>query len=368
MADPMRDLTFRLAPALAATLLALVPTPSWAACPPLTAPFNTDPAAEGLRAQPLALLLDGEGILLGLRGERVPARSELISVANDGDPTPRFWTEAVDWRVYASAAGQPATAVLQRNADGRLCRIDRNEIVRGRLRDAGGYRLAYDAQGRLSAYAEFSPSHHLVRQACVTRDAHGAINAVYADQCDATPTRPVYFVRGDDGQLLRTIDLRAGTAGAVVRDLNADGTVRALYRSRPDPDRPDALLTYAVPPSKADRVLAVPAGASPIVTTEVPDEPWRVVRVPADTLDDDALPSWDPAVQTVLLQGRSNAQGQVVLAPEQIAPFHQALRETPGRVFLYVHDMTRFLPVTALDAQTWQACIDPSRRDAKACE
>ncbi|RBL81385.1 hypothetical protein DDE05_44905, partial [Streptomyces cavourensis] len=121
-------------------------------------------------------------------------------------------------------------------------------------------------------------------------------------------------------------------------------------------------------PSKADRVLAVPAGASPIVTTEVPDEPWRVVRVPADTLDDDALPSWDPAVQTVLLQGRSNAQGQVVLAPEQIAPFHQALRETPGRVFLYVHDMTRFLPVTALGDKTWQACIDPSRRDAKACE
>ena len=133
MADPMRDLTPKLAPALAATLLALVPMLSWAACPPLTTPFNTDPAAEGLRAQPLALLLDGEGILLGLRGERVPARAELISVANDGDPTPRFWTEDVDWRVYASAAGQPASAVLQRDADGRLCRIDRNEIVRGRL-------------------------------------------------------------------------------------------------------------------------------------------------------------------------------------------------------------------------------------------
>ena len=40
MADPMRDLTPKLAPALAATLLALVPMLSWAACPPLTTPFN----------------------------------------------------------------------------------------------------------------------------------------------------------------------------------------------------------------------------------------------------------------------------------------------------------------------------------------
>ena len=57
-----------------------------------------------------------------------------------------------------------------------------------------------------------------------------------------------------------------------------------------------------------------------------------------------------------------------VLDAAQIAPFHQALRETPGRVFLYVHDMTRFLPVTALDAQAWNRCVDPARRDAKACE
>lgn len=39
-----------------------------------------------------------------------------------------------------------------------------------------------------------------------------------------------------------------------------------------------------------------------------------------------------------------------------------------GRVFLYVHDMTRFLPVTALDAQAWERCIDPARRDADACQ
>ena len=368
MADPIR---LRYAPYALAALLATAPAWGWAACPPLTADFGKDAAAEGLRAQPLTLELDGEGVLLGLRGERVPARGTLITVANDGDPTPRFWTEDVDWTVYGSPAAQPGATTLQRDADGRLCRIDRRQIRGGRQIDAGGYRLAYDEQGRMSAYAEFASARDgasLQSQACVTRDTHGAINAVYLDNCATTPTRPVYFVRNADGQLLRTIDLRAGTAGAVVRSLNADGTLRAVYRSRPDPDKPGALLTYAEPQSKADRVLVVPAGESPVIITEISDEPWAVVRVPADTVEGDALDSWDPAVQTVLLEGRSNAQGQVVLAPEQIAPFHQALRDTPGRVFLYARPMTRFLPVTALGAQTWAACVDPSRRDAKACD
>ncbi len=369
MADPIR--LRHASRTLAAGLLAIAPAWGWAACPPLTADFGNDPAAEGLRAQPLTLELDGEGVLLGLRGERVPARSALIAVANDGDPTPRFWTEDVDWSVYGSAAGKPGATALQRDADGRLCRIDRKQIRGGRLIDNGGYRLAYDAQGRLSAYAEFGSTHtnpDLQSQACVTRDTHGAINAVYADTCATTPTRPVYFVRSEQGQLLRTIDLRAGEAGAVVRSLNPDGTLRAVYRSRPDPEQPTALLTYAEPLSKADRVLVVPAGASPVITTEISDEPWVVVRVPADTVEGDALDSWDPDVQTVLLDGRSNAQGQVVLAPDQIAPFHQALRDTPGRVFLYARPMTRYLPVTALSAETWRACIDPSRRDATACD
>lgn len=368
MADPIR---LRYASYALAALLAMAPAWGWAACPPLTADFGNDPAAEGLRAQPLTLELDGEGVLLGLRGERVPARSALIAVANDGDPTPRFWTEEVDWSVYGSAAGKPGATTLQRDADGRLCRIDRKLNRGGRQIDDGGYRLAYDEQGRLSSYAEFASArdnHESRSQACVARDTHGAVSAVYLDSCATTPARPVYFVRNAEGQLLRTIDLRAGAAGAVVRSLNADGTLRAVYRSRPDPDKPDALLTYAEPQSKADRVLVVAAGQSPVITTEISDEPWAVVRVPADTVEGDALDSWDPAVQTVLLDGRSNAQGQVVLAPEQIAPFHQALRDTPGRVFLYARPMTRFLPVTALGAETWRACIDPSRRDAGACD
>lgn len=356
---------------LGALLLAATPALGWAACAPIDTPFGAEPAGVALRPQPLALSLDGPRVLLGLHGERVQADTRLIAVAEDGDLTPRIWTEAVDWSVYASPAGAPGMTVLQRDADGRLCRIDRYRQVRGRQVEDGGYRLAYDAGNRLAAYAEFTSARSgksALQQACVTRDAQGRVTAVFQDGCGGTPSRPVYYVRDDAGTLLRAIDQRAGPLGTVVRSLNPDGSTRAVYRSRPDPDRDGALIAYALPPDPQDRILPVASGASPVVITEIPDEPWRVVRVPADTVEGDALPSWDPQVQTVLLKGKSNAQGRVVLDAAQIAPFHQALRETPGRVFLYVHDMTRFLPVTALDAQAWNRCVDPARRDAKACE
>lgn len=356
---------------LGAALLAAAPTLCWAACAPIDTPFGAEPAGAALRPQPLALALDGPRVLLGLHGERVQADTRLITVAEDGDLTPRLWPDAVDWSVYASRAGEPGATVLQRDADGRLCRIDRYRQVRGRQVEDGGYRLAYDAQGRLAAYAEFTSARSgkgALQQACVARDGQGRVTAVFLDDCGGTPSRPVYYVRDDAGSLLRIIDLRAGPLGARVQRLNADGTTRAVYRSRPDPDRDGAMIAYALPANPQDRILPVAPGASPIVITEIPDEPWRVVRVPADTVEGDGLPSWDPKVQTVLLKGVSNAQGRVVLASAQIAPFHRALRETPGRVFLYVHDMTRFLPVTALDAKAWGRCVDPARRDAGACD
>lgn len=356
---------------LGALLLMAVPALGWAACPPVDTPFGADPPGTALRAEPLALALDGPRVLLGLQGERVRADTRLIAVAEDGDLTPRFWTDAVDWRVYASLAGKPGATVLRRDTDGLLCRIDRYRQQRGRQVEDGGYRLAYDAQGRLAAYAEFTSARDgadPLQQACVTRDAKGQVTAVFLDGCGGTPSRPVYYVRDDAGLLLRIIDQRAGPLGTVVHRMNPDGTARAVLRSRPDPDRDGALIAYAAPLQSEDRILPVAPGASPVVITEIAGEPWRLVRVPADTVEGDGLPSWDPKVQTVLLKGVSNAQGRVVLAAAQIAPFHQALRETPGRVFLYVHDMTRFLPVTALDAQAWERCIDPARRDANACQ
>ncbi|WP_205409874.1 hypothetical protein, partial [Escherichia coli] len=143
-----------------------------------------------------------------------------------GDLTPRLWTDAVDWRVYASRAGEPGATVLQRDADGRLCRIDRYRQVRGRQVEDGGYRLAYDAQGRLAAYAEFTSarSKSALQQACVSRDGQGRVTAVFLDDCGGAPSRPVYYVRDDAGALLRIIDLRAGPLGALVHRLNADGT------------------------------------------------------------------------------------------------------------------------------------------------
>ncbi|MCH3703417.1 hypothetical protein LZB55_09090, partial [Campylobacter lari] len=97
---------------LGAALLAAAPTLGWAACAPIDPPFGAEPAAVALRPQPLALALDGPRVLLGLHGERVQADTRLISVAEDGDLTPRLWTDAVDWRVYASRAGEPGATVL----------------------------------------------------------------------------------------------------------------------------------------------------------------------------------------------------------------------------------------------------------------
>lgn len=356
---------------LGALLLAVAPTLAWSACPPLDTPFGADPPGAALRPQALALALDGARVLLGLHGERVRTDTRLIAVPEEGDLAPRIWTGAVDWSVYASRAGEPGATVLHRDADGRLCRIDRYRQQRGRQIEDGGYRLAYDAEGRLAAYAEYASARDsggALQQACVRRDAKGRVAAVFQEGCSATPQRPVYYVRDDAGALLRIIDQRAGPLGTLVHRLNPDGTTRAVYRSRPDPDRDGAIIAYAVPAAREDRILPVAPGASPVITTEIPGEPWRLVRVPADTVEGDGLPSWDPRVQTVLLKGLSNARGQVVLDAGQIAPFHQALRETPGRVFLYVHEMTRFLPVTALDARTWNGCIDPARRDAGACD
>ncbi|MFY2947709.1 hypothetical protein ACOTH1_04505 [Achromobacter ruhlandii] len=88
----------------------------------------------------------------------------------------------MDWSVYASRAGEPGATVLQRDADGRLCRIDRYRPVRGRQVEDGGYRLAYDAQRRLMAYAEFTSARSgksALQQACVSRDGQGRVTAVF---------------------------------------------------------------------------------------------------------------------------------------------------------------------------------------------
>ncbi|WP_144634302.1 hypothetical protein [Bordetella genomosp. 13] len=387
--------------ALGALLLSSLPALAWAACEPLDAPLDRSAQSEGLHAQALGLELPAHDtrVLLGPKGERVLAGPAPIVLADD-DLVPRTWIDAVDWSVYGVADPRRALTFLQRDADGRLCRVDRLRATRGGAVDEGGFRLAYDAQGRITGYAEYDGPRDggkLRSQACLTRDAQGGVLAARAE-CGASgpgiatpgaaasdvstpdvstpdaaapgaaaPAAGVYYVRDAQGKLLRTVDLRAGPEGAVVRRLGTDGKVDAVYRLMPDSAHPDTMLAYAVPRNDRDRVLVVAAGTSPVVPTGIPDEAWQVVRVPADTLVDDGMYSWDPAVQTVLLQGRSTPNGNVVLGADQAHAFHRALLETPGRVFLYYSPMSRVLPVSALDAQTWRRCIDPTQADPKAC-
>ncbi|MDQ8032610.1 MAG: hypothetical protein REJ50_11400 [Bordetella sp.] len=357
--------------ALGAVLLAAWPMLGWGACAPLETPFSQSAAAEGLRAQALSLELppNETRVLLGQQGERVVAGPALIDVAQEGDLLPRTWTDAVDWSVYGAADAAHAATVLQRDADGRLCRIERFRVALGQRVSDGGFRLAYDAQGRLIAYASYDTarrSNARLAQACLRRDAQGRITAFHGE-CAETPRLPVYYVRDAQGALERIIDLRAGALGAVVHRYGADGKVAAVYRARPDASQPDHVTAHAVPPNDNDRVLVVAPDAGPALDTEIPDEPWQLVRVPADTVEGDALPSWDPAVHTVLMQGRTDATGKVALAAEQVPAFHQALRDTPGRVFLYISPMARYLPLTALGPDVWRACTDPGNTDPKAC-
>lgn len=330
--------------------LLLAPSLAWAAC--------TGP----LTPQTLRTPFDGQGILLGLNGERIAARGDLIFVAQDGDLQPQQWLDQVDWSVYTTSQSGPT--VLQRDADGHICRIDMFSLVRGRIVQDRHYQLSYDAQGRLSSATRYGANDYVENEACLNRDAQGAITAVYTKNCASQPANPVYYVRDDGGKLLRIIDARAGMAGTAVQVFNADGgTTR--YRPKLNPN--GEMVVAAEAGSSEERTMAVEAGKSPHIPTEIPGIPWHVVRVPADTLEGDGLPSWAPEVQTRLMEGVSDKEGIIELTPQQTALFHQALQETPGRVFFYVQAMTRYLPVVAMPPERWQHCTDPAQRAAKAC-
>lgn len=347
-----------------------------AACPPLTTPFDTALTGEGARLQSIRETLDGGAVLLGHRGERVPAPLALF-VLSDPDPEPRFWPDAVDWSPYTLADGTKASIVFERDAAGAICRILQSVPMRGERADVGGYRLAYDAQGRLSGYVQYTTGRWkpagVERQACVDRNQAGAITALHETGCvvpagqvaAAKPAQSVYFVRDAQGRILRRIDLRAGVEGAQVHRYGANGSV---VRLRAQPTFDNTLLAYAEPASSKERLWVLQTGAVPPLNIEIGDQPWRVVRIPAEVL---ALPdeaSWDPDTHTLLFEGKTNADGELVLSAPQQAQLREALRQTPGQIMVYTDPMTRFQAVQALAADTWRACVDPAQARADACD
>ena len=351
-----------------------------AACPPLTAPFELAVQGEGKRLQSIRESLDGGAVLLGHRGERVPAPVALFALS-DPDPEPRFWPDAVDWSPYTLADGAEANIVFERDRNGAICRILQSVPMRGKRLDLGGYRLAYDARGRLTGYVQYvtgrGASYEAERQACVERNDAGAIIALHETGCVAPagqaaaarpvqskPAQSVYFVRDGQGRILRRIDLRAGIEGAEVLRYGAAGGVVRL-RARPTSD--NALLAYAEPASSKERLWILQTGTVPPLNIEIGDQPWRVVRIPAEVLalPDDA--SWDPDTHTLLFEGKTNADGELVLSAPQQAQLREALRQTPGQILLYTDPMTRFQPVEALTPDAWRACLDPAQARADAC-
>ena len=379
--------TRRIAPSLASMLgLALLVLAGQASarslaplpCPPLATPIDAAVRGEDTRMQSIRENLDGGAILLGHRGERVPAPLALFTVS-DPDPEPRFWPDAVDWSPYTLADGSETNTVFERASGGAICRILQSVSLRGKRIETGAYRLTYDAQGRVAGYVQYVAGQGgrlaVARQACVDRNEAGAIVALHEAGCVApagqgatevtqSPTQTVHFVRdASSGRILRRIDLRAGVEGAEVRRYDADGS---MVRLRAHPSA-DGVSAYAEPTASKERLWILPAGKVPPLNIEIGDEPWRVVRIPAEVL---ALPdeaSWNPDTHTLLFEGKTNASGEVVLGAAQQAKLREALRQTPGQILLYINPMSRLQPVQALTPDTWRRCLDPAQARADAC-
>jgi hypothetical protein len=100
---------------------------------------------------------------------------------------------------------------------------------------------------------------------------------------------------------------------------------------------------------------------------EVPENPWRIVRIKDDVPMDDDMMSWDPETQIVLAQGADSTQNLAVLTPAQQQRVWKTMGDHPWRVYFYPDPATRILLVPAMPPEKWKACSDPANTAADAC-
>lgn len=364
--------------------------PAHAACGPTETDFSVP---SPLPAVPVTLALDDERVLLGKRGERVPTNGRLAWIDDSGDLMPHTWADKVDWSAYRAGnkvAGSAPTR-LYFDADRRLCRIERYRPIRGKAVLDGGFTLAYDATGALKAYTEYGEAgasgdqpYQPTRRACVQRDAQGRLTAFIDDGCSlgsagstASATTGTaagasrHYVRDASGGLLRVIDLASPGQPVAVQTLDAQGKPGPRYVLQSLGDFApggDTLAAYAAPPGKpSDRLFPVHRDALAALPVDVPDNPWRVVRIKDDVpLDDDML-SWDPDAQTVLAEGAQSTPGGAILTPAQQQAVWQAMGEHPWRVYFYRDPASRVMLLPAMPPEKWKACSDPANPAPDAC-
>src|SRR5690606_36461822 len=109
------------------------------------------------------------------------------------------------------------------------------------------------------------------------------------------------------GGLLRVIDLASPGQPVAVQTLDAQGKPGPRYVLQSlggFAAGGDTLAAYAAPPGKpSDRLFPVHRYALAALPVDVPDNPWRVVRIKDDVPLDDDMGSWDPDAQIVLAEG-----------------------------------------------------------------
>ena len=364
--------------ALAAAPL-LFASAAHATCGPADTDFSV---ASTLPAVSISVDLDGERVLLGKRGERVPTNSRL-AVLDDGELMPRTWMDKVDWSAYrvSNKRARPAPTKLYFDPEGQLCRVERYRSMRGEAVLESGYTLSYNASGALTAYTEYSLSspsnpqpYYATRSACLQRDAQGQLATFIDDGCGDTKSAGArrHFVRDDSGRLLRVIDLVSPGQPVSVQLLDAQGKPGPRYVRLATnyfvPGADQTPLAYAEPPVKPrERVYPLEQKTLAALPLEVPENPWRIVRIKDDVPMDDDMMSWDPETQIVLAQGADSTQNVAVLTPAQQQQVWKTMGDHPWRVYFYPDPATRILLVPAMPPEKWKACSDPANTAADAC-
>lgn len=367
-------------PCAAALAAALHAAPALSACGPADAGFAAAPAT--LAAVPVSVDLDDERVLLGHHGERVATQGNPVWAANTGDLLPRTWMDKVDWSAYRADGGDAiAPTRLYFDPDGRLCRVERYEKPRRgapAAQPSGGYALEYDAAGallRVAKYEQAAPgAYEMVGQACLKRDAQGALTAFIRDRCgdaqDAAGGRR--FVRDAKGALLRVIDATDRGEPVAVQAYDSQGRPGQRYVFQHSrfvvPGEGHGPYPYAEPASKQDHAYVLERDRLSSLSSEVPGNEWRIVRIADEVpLDDADMESWDPRTQIVLAKGVTDPKGRAQLKPDAQERVWKAMHDKPGRILWYFDPMSRVQLVPAMAPAKWQACADPANLAADAC-
>ena len=95
---------------------------------------------------------------------------------------------------------------------------------------------------------------------------------------------------------------------------------------------------------------------------------WAIAAIADEVpMDGDDQSSWDPAVQTVLAKGETDAQGAAHVTPQAQEQIWLAMQKHPGRVLFYFDPMGRVALVPAMTPAQWNACGDPANLAPDAC-